>query len=289
MSNLVESLSNSKTPNVPNWCPGCGDFGIWSAFKLAAQKKGWDSSNSAIVAGIGCHGHMVNFVQITAFEGLHGRSLPVASGIKMANNNLNVFSFSGDGDSLAEGCNHFVHTARRNHDITLILHDNAVYGLTTGQTSPRSPKGYVSKSTPAGSVEEPLNPLTMAIASGATFVAREYAGNIEQISELLIAANEHRGFSLVVILQPCVTFNHMYTHYFFQKNTYYLDKTHDITNKLHALEKSMEWDLNKIPLGIFYKVESPSYEDQIPVLQSGALGMRNIEVRNISDLYKGFA
>jgi 2-oxoglutarate ferredoxin oxidoreductase subunit beta len=146
---------------------------------------------------------MLNYVKLCGFEGLHGRPIPVACGIKMANHNLNVVVFTGDGDCLAEGGNHLVHAARRNHNITVMLHDNAVYGLTTGQASPRSPTGYKSKSTPEGSVDEPTNPLALAIVSGATWVAREYASNIAKLSELMIEAVEHRGFSLLDILQPC--------------------------------------------------------------------------------------
>jgi len=154
---------NLDTPNKCNWCPGCGNFGIWAAFKMAAEKASWDTTNTAITAGIGCHGHIVNFVRVNSFEALHGRSIPVACGIKMSNNRLNVFAFTGDGDCLAEGGNHFIHAARRNQDITVILHDNAIYGLTTGQTSPRSPQGYKSKSTPQGVTDQPIHPLQLAI------------------------------------------------------------------------------------------------------------------------------
>jgi 2-oxoglutarate ferredoxin oxidoreductase subunit beta len=143
-----------RTNNTPTWCPGCGDFGIWTAFQNAASMANWNNTNTVLVAGIGCHGHIVNFMDITSFEGLHGRAIPVASGIKMANHNLNVFVFTGDGDSLSEGGNHFSHAARRNQNLTVIIHDNAIYGLTTGQTSPRSPIGFQSKSTPNGNINE---------------------------------------------------------------------------------------------------------------------------------------
>ncbi|MFZ5424586.1 MAG: thiamine pyrophosphate-dependent enzyme [Patescibacteria group bacterium] len=282
--NNEENKKNLKTPNKPNWCPGCGDLAIWTAFKNAAAEKDWNNHNTAFVAGVGCHGHMVNFVRLTALEGLHGRALPVASGLKMANSDLNVFVFSGDGDGLAEGGNHFLHTARRNHDLTMLLHDNAVYGLTTGQTSPRSPKGYISKSTPDGSFEEPLHPLTLAIAVGASFVARAYSGDIEYLTKLIIEANEHKGFALIDILQPCVTFNKMYSHIFYQRNTYYLDENYDFTNKMAALEKSMEWEENRIPLGVFYKVDAPSYESQIPQIKDTALVKQNMSKRDISEL-----
>ncbi len=142
------TLQDLTTPCQQSWCPGCGDIAIWAAFKNAAVKEDWNNSNTALVAGIGCHGHLTNFTKLTSFEGLHGRALPVAEGIKMANNKLHVFVFTGDGDSLSEGGNHFLHAARRNVNITVFIHDNSIYGLTTGQTSPTSPMEYKSKSTP---------------------------------------------------------------------------------------------------------------------------------------------
>lgn len=270
------------------WCPGCGDFGIWTAFKQAATKQGWDNSNTAIVAGIGCHGHIVNFIKLTSFEGLHGRPIPVASGIKMANHDLNVFVFTGDGDCLAEGGNHFIHAARRNQNITVILHDNAVYGLTTGQTSPRSPKGFKSKSTPQGNIEEPLHPLRMALAAGATFLGREYAGNIPQLTELMIKASEHEGFAVVQVLQPCVTFNHIYSHAFYQENTYAVGPDYDPTNKVAAYEKLLEWGEKQIPVGVLYQVEQPTYEEQIPQIGKKSLVGQGARKREIKDLLKRY-
>lgn len=283
-----ETNKKFKTPNNLNWCPGCGNFGIWTGFLDAAEKEGWDTTNTVLTAGIGCHGHIINFIKMNAFEGLHGRPLPVASGIKMANTDLNVFVFSGDGDALAEGGNHFIHTARRNHDITLILHDNAVYGLTTGQTSPRSPRGYMSKSTPDGVFEEPIHPLTLGLSAGATFLARVYSGDIEQMTEILIKANKHRGFSIIDVLQPCVTFNQMYTHKFYQDNIYQLGKDHDTSDKIAAYKKSMEFDVGKIPVGIFYEEERESYEQQIPQIKNKPLVKQGIKKRDISKLLEKY-
>ncbi len=279
---------NLKTPNTLNWCPGCGNFAIWTAFLQAAKAEKWDATNTVAFAGIGCHGHISNFLEFSTFEGLHGRSLPVASGMKMANSKLNIFIFSGDGDCLSEGGNHFIHTCRRNHDITLVLHDNAIYGLTTGQTSPRSPHGFKSKSTPAGNFEEPLSPLSLAIASGATFVARAYSGDIETLQNIFVQANHHKGFAIVDVLQPCVTFNSMYTHNFYQKNIYYLDKQHDKTDKAAAFAKSLEWDLGKIPVGIFYQVQKPTYEEQITQTKDTTLIDLKESKRDISDLLEHF-
>lgn len=256
------NLSDLTTSYSPNWCPGCGNLPLWAAFKNAAVQNGWDNTNSVLVAGIGCHGHIVNFTKLTSFEGLHGRALPIATGIKIANPNLNVFVFTGDGDCLAEGGNHFLHTCRRNHDFTILLHDNGVYALTTGQTSPTSPKGYKSKSTPEGNVDEPLNPLALAITAGATFVAREYAGNIKGLTEIITKANEHKGLAFVDILEPCFTFNKGFTHEFFRENCYYLGTDHDSTNRQSAYIKALEFGIKQIPLGIFYQVDKPSYESR---------------------------
>lgn len=276
------------TKNFPTWCPGCGDFTIWAAFKNAAVAENWNNTNSVLVAGIGCHGHIVNFIKMTSFEGLHGRALPVASGIKMANHRLNVFVFTGDGDCLAEGGNHFIHACRRNHDLTIILHDNAVYGLTTGQSSPASPHGYKSISTPEGDYEYPISPLALAIASGATFVARAYSGQMDKLSEIIIAANNHRGLAVIDVLQPCVTFNKEYTHQYFQSNTYYLGDDYDATNVGDAFKKSLEWGPKQIPLGILYKIEKPTYESQIPQISQKPLVEVLPSEINPEELFKAY-
>ncbi|OGG07353.1 hypothetical protein A2872_03450 [Candidatus Gottesmanbacteria bacterium RIFCSPHIGHO2_01_FULL_42_12] len=282
------TANDLNTKIFPNWCPGCGNFGIWAAFKNAAVAQNWDNTNTVIVAGIGCHSHIINFVNLTAFEGLHGRALPVATGIKLANHKLNVFVFTGDGDCLGEGGNHFIHACRRNINLTILLHDNAVYGLTTGQTSPTSPCSYTSRSTPGGNIDSPLNPIALAIASGATFVARAYSTDIKSLSQILIDANNHDGLAVVDIMQPCVTFNKDYTHNFFQTSSYQLGEDYDPTNKIKALEKSFEWagDNSKIPLGIIYKENRPSYESQLPQLKNGPLVSVPATKRDISSLFR---
>jgi 2-oxoglutarate ferredoxin oxidoreductase subunit beta len=284
----MTQLSDLSTGCNPTWCPGCGDIAIWAAFKNACVARGWDDTNTSLVAGVGCHGHMVNYVKITSVEGLHGRALPMATGIKMANSKLNVFVFTGDGDSLAEGGNHFVNACRRNHDITIILHDNAIYGLTTGQTSPRSPHGFVSKSTPFGNLDEPISPVTLALASGATFVAREYASHIPQLAQLFAKANDHKGIAIIDVLQPCVTWNDLYDNNYYQQNTYYLPETHDKTNLTAAFEKSLEWGEKKIPLGIFYQVERPSYEDQIPQIKEKSLTETPPTKKDLTEVFQKY-
>jgi 2-oxoglutarate ferredoxin oxidoreductase subunit beta len=283
----MTEISDLTTKCSPNWCPGCGDIAIWGAFKNAAVQKGWDNTNTALVAGIGCHGHLINFTKLTSFEGLHGRPIPVATGIRLANNRLNVFVFTGDGDCLGEGGNHFIHACRRNHNITVFIHDNAIYGLTTGQTSPTSPHGFKSKSTPEGNPDYPINPLTTAIAAGATFVARGYAGDISGTTELMIKANEHQGIAILDILQPCVTFNKVLTHGFFQENTYKL-KNHDVKSKEAAFKKALEWGEKQIPLGVFLDIDEPTYESQLPQIAETPLIDHDPVRKDLKDLFEKY-
>jgi len=278
-------IEDLTTKCNPTWCPGCGNFGIWGAFKNACVKKNWDNTNSVLVAGIGCHGNFINFIKLTSFEGLHGRAIPVATGIKLANHKLNVFVFSGDGDCLGEGGNHLLHASRRNHDLTVMIHNNELYSLTTGQTSPASPHGFKTKSTPLGNPDYPISPVTISIATGATFVARGYAGDIPNLTNLIIKANEHKGFSVIDVIQPCVTFNKDFDHKFFLENTYQL-QNHDITNKEEAFKKSLEWGVKQIPLGIFYQVQKPSYEETVPQIKEKPLiEISNIR-KNLDDLFR---
>ncbi len=225
---------------------------------------------------------------MTSFEGLHGRALPVATGIKLVNNRLNVFVFTGDGDSLAEGGNHFMHAARRNHDVKVFLHDNAIYGLTTGQTSPMTPIGFKSKSTPEGNWDDPVSPMTIAIAAGASFVARGFAGDIPQMTDLFIKTAQHKGFALFDILQPCVTFNKEYSYAFYRENTYYLGPEHDVTNRGEAFKRSIEWGPKKIALGVLYQSDHPSFESHIPQIADKPL-IENSPVRkNLEELFKKY-
>jgi 2-oxoglutarate ferredoxin oxidoreductase subunit beta len=282
------TLEELKTPYTPNWCPGCGNFNIWAALKNAAVKEGWDNTNTVLVAGIGCHGHIVNFIRLNSFEGLHGRDIPVATGIKLANNRLNVFVHTGDGNCMAEGGNHFMHACRRNHDITILLHDNALYALTTGQASPVTGKGVKTKSTPNGNPDEPIYPLAVAIASGATFAARAFSGDMPRLTELMIEANNHKGLSVIDIVQPCITFGKIYTHNYLMENTYQLEKEHDPTNKEKAIMKAMSFENNKIPLGIFYKSDKPSYESQVSQISENPLVDQEPNLNGLSELFKKY-
>jgi 2-oxoglutarate ferredoxin oxidoreductase subunit beta len=284
----MPTLQELQTPYMPNWCPGCGNFTIWAAFKNACVQEGWDNTNTALVADIGCNGHIVNFTKITSVEGLHGRPLPVATGLKLANHDLNVFAFTGDGGCLGEGGNHFIHTCRRNHNINIIIHNNALYALTTGQTSPTTQHGYSSKSTPDGNPDPSFYPISMAIAAGATFVARVYSGNVTQVQDLIVQANKHQGVSVVEVLQPCVTFHKECTHTFYQEHIYQLPDDWDVTNKEQAFAKSLEWGEKRIPVGLFYKVDQPTYESQFPFATDKGIVKKPIDRSRIRELFESY-
>jgi len=253
--------SGFNTSRRPTWCTGCGNFGIWNAMKKAFIKLSLYPHQILIVYGIGCSGNGVNFLKTYSFHSLHGRTLPVATGAKIANHKMVVLAVSGDGDGMGIGGNHFMHSCRRNIDITNIVHDNHVYGLTTGQASPTSNSGFKSKSTPSGVLEAPVNPISLALAAGATFVARGFSGDIGQLGEIIRKAIKHRGFSFIDILQPCVTFNKIDSYEYYRKKVYHIDtiKDYDRADLRDAFHMSLEE--KKIPTGIFYQTQKPIYED----------------------------
>lgn len=268
---MTITADSFKTGYLPTWCPGCGDFGIWTALKNALIELGIGPDGVLLVYGIGCHGNMYSWMRSYAVEGLHGRTLPVAQGAKLANHQLPVIAIAGDGDCLGEGGNHFIHAAKRNPDITVLIHDNQVYGLTTGQASPTAKDKLKTKSTPEGVTDEPVNPMTLAIVSGATFVARGFAGDIPGLTKLIAQAVRHRGFSVLDVLQPCVTFDRVHTYQWYRERLYQLDDTpYQPQNRLAAIEKAIEWG-DKIPIGLFYREEAPTSEDREPALSSGPL------------------
>ena len=255
----------------PTWCPGCGNWAIGIALKSALVQLGLDPSTVTIVFGIGCSGNMNDFINAYGFHSLHGRAIPCAVGIKIANHRQKVIVVAGDGDCLGEGGNHLIHTARGNHDITVILHDNRVYGLTTGQASPTSMKGYKSKSTPFGIIEAPLNPLSLALTSGTTFVASAFAGNLAQMTQIIKQGIDHRGFALVNVLQPCVSFNKINNHQYYLQHSYNLDEKNTKNDFKKAVELSLQVNEEKFPLGVIYQVQQPTYTDQLPQLKDKVL------------------
>ncbi len=259
--------SNLGTYAVNTWCPGCGNFAILTAIKtvlgeLAAE--GIPLENVVLVSGIGCHAKIVDYINANSFYSIHGRVVPAASGIKISRPNLKVIGFAGDGDAYGEGLEHLVFAAKRNIDITMIIHNNRVYGLTTGQYTPTSPLGFKGRSTPAGTREQPINPLELMLAGGAGFLARGTSHGIELLKRIFKEAILHKGFSLVDVLQVCVTYYNMYEYY--DKHVYELSG-HDPQDYSQALNKIREWDYNKeaqIGLGVLYKKEAPVFEDNFP-------------------------
>ncbi|MBU0572944.1 MAG: 2-oxoacid ferredoxin oxidoreductase [Candidatus Margulisbacteria bacterium] len=232
------------------WCPGCGNFGILNALKQALAELEIEPQNLVIVSGIGQAAKIPHYLKCNFFNGLHGRALPPATGIKASNPGLVVIAESGDGDMYGEGGNHFIHTIRRNPDITCFVHNNMVYGLTKGQASPTSQCGFKTPVQVEGVSEMPFNPIAMAIAQDASFVARTYIGNPEHTVEMMKKAIQHRGFALVDIFQPCVSFNKVNTYAWFKENTYFLEETHDPCDRVAAFKRAIETE--KLPLGIFY-------------------------------------
>jgi 2-oxoglutarate ferredoxin oxidoreductase subunit beta len=271
----------------PAWCPGCGNFGILNALNRALVEMKIEPHQVLLVSGIGQAGKLPHYTRGNVFNSLHGRPVPPAIGAKIANSELIVIAVSGDGDAYGEGGNHFLHAARRNHDITYLVHDNQVYGLTKGQASPTSDVGFITKTTPYGAAN-PINPIALAIVSGASFVARGFAGDIDHLSNLIKKGITHRGFALIDILQPCVSFNHKNTFQWYRERVYNLeDEKHDPSDKKAALEKALIWG-ERIPIGIIYEENLPVYEDQLPALGDGPLVKQKIDPRRVEKLLAEF-
>lgn len=247
------------------WCPGCGNFSILAAAKQAmvelVQSREVKPEQIVISSGIGCHGKISDYIKVNSFYCLHGRIVPPLMGVKVANQRLKVIGFAGDGDAYDEGVSHLVHTARRNLDATIIVHNNQVFALTSSQVTPTTPIGFKTKSAPKGSFETPLNPLHLMLASGATFVARGFTGDMRHLRSLILQAARHRGFAFIDVLQDCPSFNPTLRK--FKPKVYDLNKEgHDVGDFAAAWEKAKEWN-NRIPIGLFYRVEKEIYEKQL--------------------------
>lgn len=288
----MTTLTDLETKDRPQWCPGCGDFGMNIALKSALSELGIHPHETVIASGIGCSGKIVHYLNTYGFESLHGRPLPCASAIKLANHRLTVIAEGGDGDGYGIGIQHFMHIMRRNYDITYIVHDNQIYGLTTGQASPTSMTGMKSKSTPHGVLEVQFNPIAVAIANGATYVARAFAGDLKHMTEIFKSAIQHKGFAFVDVFQPCVTFNKLNTYQWFQQKVYKLeDFGHNSSDKNAALAKAFELEnsnYEKAPIGVFYKIEKPTYESQLPQLAEKPLVEHDISNIDLSKTYAEF-
>lgn len=246
----------------PTWCPGCGNWGIGVAIKTAFVEMGLSPSSVMISFGIGCSGNMNDFINGYAMHGLHGRAIATAVGMKLAQHTMPVLAVVGDGDCYGEGGNHFLHACRGNHDIKVIIHDNRVYGLTTGQVSPMAEKGQKSKSTPAGIIEVPIDPLALAITQGATFVAQTFAGDTKHMSETIKKALLHTGFAVVNVLQPCVTFDKKSTYQYYMQHVYKLEEGYNPADKMTALQKAFEVHEEKYPLGVIYQSPRKAYHEE---------------------------
>lgn len=261
-------MEDLKTPYVPTWCPGCGDYGILTALKKALGMLDIEPENIALVTGIGCAPKIGQYVNTYRIETLHGRTLPVATGVKLTNHALTVIAEGGDGDGMGLGMGHFIHTARRNLDISYFIHNNQVYGLTKGQTSPTSELGMKTKFTPPphGNVERPINIVQMALQAGATFVARSSAAD-PQLANIMVQAIKHKGFAVVDILQPCVSFNRVNSYQWYQERVYPIPTLpeYDSSDFSQASKLSAQWG-DKIPIGVFYQTERPTFEDSLPQL-----------------------
>jgi 2-oxoglutarate ferredoxin oxidoreductase subunit beta len=270
------------------WCPGCGNFGILRALNKALVEMEIEPHQVLLVSGIGQAGKLPHYTRGNVFNSLHGRPVPPAIGAKIANSELIVIAISGDGDAYGEGGNHFLHAARRNHDITYLVHNNQVYGLTKGQASPTSDVGFVTKTTPYGAVS-PVNPIALAIVGGASFVGRSFAGDVVHLANLIKKGITHRGFSLIDVLQPCVSFNHKNTFQWYGERVYKLEDEsgYDPSNKKAALEKALEWG-ERIPIGIIYEVNLPVYEDHLPALSKIPLVRQEIDPARVEKLFAEF-
>ncbi len=259
MSNPTVSLTPQeyKTEEHPIWCPGCGDFGVLSALYNSLSALKIHPKDLVVVSGIGCSGRTPGFVKSYGFHSVHGRVLPVALGIKAANPKLTVIGVGGDGDGFAIGGGHLPHAARRNPDITYIIMDNSIYGLTKGQYSPTSPIGFQAGSTPYGNIEQPLNPLALTIAYGATFVAQGYSSKPKELTQLINRAIEHQGFGFLNAISPCITFNNTYK--VLSARLKEVPADHDVTNRVKAFELALQTDA--VSLGVLYQTRKPTFEE----------------------------
>jgi len=264
----VTTVKELGTYAQNTWCPGCGNFGILNSIKKVLadlKEEGLDLNKLVLASGIGCHAKIVDYLKVNSFYSIHGRVPPPITGIKLANPDLVVIGHAGDGDAYGEGIEHLIFSAKRNINVTFIVHDNRVYGLTTGQFTPTSPAGFIGRSTPGGSPEEPLNPIELILSAGATFVARGFSGKPKHLQLLIKAAIKHQGFAFIDVLQPCFTFYNTYD--FYNQKVYELtDKEHDSLDREAAFARAREWaygDGERIPIGIFYQIRKPTYEEKV--------------------------
>ena len=275
------------TPIKPTFCPGCGNFGIMQAMKDAFAQLNLPSEKIVISYDVGCNANMADFINTYGFHGLHGRSVPPAVGVKLANHNLTSIALIGDGGFYGEGAQHFLSLMRGNHDITVLVHDNQRYSLTTGQMSPTTPKGTITVSTPEGAIEEPINPLAVSLVNHCTFAARGFAGDVVHLQDLIVKGIEHKGFSLIEILQPCVIWNKERSYEWYRERVYKLENEgYAADNRQEALTKAQQQD--KLAIGVFYKEEKKAYHQEVSSLDNGPLVEQAINRIDIGKLLEEF-
>ncbi len=259
------STANDFQGQKPAWCPGCGNFAILKTFKDAAAELGLEPHRFTLVSGIGQAAKFPHYTRSNTFNGLHGRALPVATGIRLANHELPVIVTTGDGDCYGEGGNHLLAAMRRNLNIKLFVHDNQIYGLTKGQPSPTTGEGMKTKNMPFGVIAEQFNPLALAVAMDCSFVARSFSGDMEHLKAMMQEAVRHRGFALLDILQPCVSFNKVNTFEWYRQRVYRIEADYNPTDRRTAFGRALEWG-DRIPLGVIYRNERPLFEERLPML-----------------------
>ncbi len=267
------SASDYKSDVKPVWCPGCGDYGVYTALTNAMSQENYNPWDVALVSGIGCSSRTPSFLKVYGFHTVHGRALAVASGLKLARPDLHVIVIGGDGDGISIGGGHFIHASRRNIELPYIMMNNSIYGQTKGQASPTTLEGTVTRSTPYGTFDNPLNPSAVAIVAGASFVARGFAGNLRQLTDLIVKAFEHKGFAFVEAVSPCVTFNNTWSS--IRSRVKDIDESHDVSNKIEALDLA----LKESPLyfGVLYDVHVPTMNEKIKALLEKMRGKATLE------------
>jgi 2-oxoglutarate ferredoxin oxidoreductase subunit beta len=283
------NINDFKSNDEIAWCPGCGDFGILAALKKALVKLERLPKDILLVSGIGQAAKLPHYLKCNCFNGLHGRSLPIAVAAKMVNRNLTVIVTTGDGDCYGEGGNHFIHNIRRNADITVIVHNNQIYGLTKGQASPTTDIGHKTKVQTEGVILEPFQPIAAAITLGAGFVARGYSQELEHLAWLIAEGIKHKGFSLIDVLQPCISFNKINNYEWYSKRVYKVndDARYNPQDKPSALAKAWEW-ADRIPIGIIYQAQTKTYEERSGLERKAPLVEEPIDDIQIAQIFKDF-
>jgi 2-oxoglutarate ferredoxin oxidoreductase subunit beta len=280
------TLENYKG-QIPAWCPGCGNFAILKTFKDTMVGLGIEPHQFTVVSGIGQAAKLPHYTKCNTFNGLHGRTLPVATGVRLANHEMLVIAVAGDGDCYGEGGNHLMAAMRRNINVKLFVHNNQIYGLTKGQPSPTTGEGMVTKNTPFGVISEQMNPLSLAVALDCSFAARGFAADTEHLKGLMKEAINHKGFALIDILQPCVTFNKVNTYEWYRKRVYHIEPDYNPEDRKAAFAKALEWD-DRIPIGVIYKNHRPLFEERVPMLADKPLVRQGFDVKRIEGTIKEF-